>query len=226
MTNGVLSALLFVYPQNAIQWSSHSQFSAVIGYNAGDYENFYNHPDSETVEIFDIGQKIGNTGERGKWFFRVDGTSNQFSSSQECLNWYLHEPDPPAYLYPCPCTYEQALIDATFQVQFGSYCGSRRFSLADGSGQRCCYSLPPSGLSFLYGSYLLSGVPDGSHYTRYHFSSYKMYEANDILPYHKCCLESSYCHLYSEKRPLLTCQDYIAPDIGTCCFVCTKTLFY
>lgn len=206
--------MLFVYPENAIQWLSHSYLPAVIGYNGGDYENFYNHPDSETSKIFDIGEETGNTRKLGRWFFRLDGNKVQLSPAQECLQWYKSQPDPPAVLAPCPCTYEQTLIDSTFQILFGSFCANRRFPLFDGSGQSCCYSRPPNGLSILYHSYLLSGTRTGSRYTRYHISDYENYETDDLSPYRNCCIQSAFCHLYEEKRPALTCKGYLRPGRG------------
>jgi hypothetical protein len=210
-TNGVFSAVLFVYPYNDIQWPSHAEFPAIMGYSSDDYKNFYNHPNSRTSELFQITEEIGNTHRQGRWFFRVDGNTQQLSPPQECVQWYMHQPDPPADLQPCPCTYEQALIDTRYLITFDSLCADRRFPLSDSSGQLCCYSKPPDGLSVLYNSYVLSGAPKGSRYTRYHISDYDNFAAEDLWPFQKCCIESRLCHLYSERRPPLSCKGYIRP---------------
>jgi hypothetical protein len=213
-TNGVFSAVLFVYPYNDIQWPSHAEFPAIMGYSSDDYKNFYNHPNSRTSELFQITEEIGNTHRQGRWFFRVDGNTQQLSPPQECVQWYMHQPDPPADLQPCPCTYEQALIDTRYLITFDSLCADRRFPLSDSSGQLCCYSKPPDGLSVLYNSYVLSGAPKGSRYTRYHISDYDNFAAEDLWPFQKCCIESRLCHLYSERRPPLSCKGYIRPGRG------------
>ena len=78
-TDGNRSFALFLYLDNGIQWTASAKYNsfvgmeAQVGYDAGDYVNYYTVPGSMTSSIADI-ETTSNVGVAGLYVFQVDGS--------------------------------------------------------------------------------------------------------------------------------------------------------
>ena len=68
---------------------------ALAGYNAGDNVTYYEIDGSVTNDIGFIDSIPGNTGEIGKWIFRIDKEQLQFAN---CSGWHIYD-----YVILCIC---------------------------------------------------------------------------------------------------------------------------
>ena len=68
-TNGNTTFVLYLYPDDGIEWGSYAQ----VGYDAGDHINYYAVPGSMTPSIVDI-ETTSNVGVPGMYIFQVDTT--------------------------------------------------------------------------------------------------------------------------------------------------------
>lgn len=156
----------------------------------------------------------------------VWGSSN--GASARCFAWFRKQPDPATYtddptFLPCPRTRRQAQIDNAKYTP-DEYCnsknaqGCRRYH----SGAQSCYrSVNPSdkdaGTQCCYNvqGNLLSGPRGGGSMDRVHVNSgipVLSHFFHDIVPYYDCCLWSSNCEEYYEKRPSDDGSGYVAPQ--------------
>ncbi|XP_061586545.1 sushi domain-containing protein 2 [Cololabis saira] len=156
----------------------------------------------------------------------------------KCLQWDVLEKTLPDFLNEligCPCTLAQARADTgrfhtdySCDVERGSVCtyhpGSVhcvravQASRAQGSGQQCCYD--GTGALVLTGDSVGGGTPDRAHDwgappyrepPRVPGYSHWLY---DVTSYHHCCLWSSNCHVYLNRRPSAGCLSYRPPRAG------------
>ncbi|XP_066276376.1 uncharacterized protein [Branchiostoma lanceolatum] len=212
-TDGVKSFAIFNY--GAMNWQQTWR-EARSGYTAADSVNFFDSKYSGIPEIFNINQLDGNTGIRGKWFFRLDvSAEGDVNYDQLCLGWADVQDDALLVNYtldsqPCPCSWAQATRDRRFRAYWDDMCVELRWSSPLGIGQRCCYSDvedDPEGSGAL-----LLGFPGGGSISLYDPRVYPdQYQAQDILPRSYCCLLSRNCELYYRYRPSDTCERYEPP---------------
>lgn len=95
VTDGQLSFVFFLYAEGEIQWTT-GDFNggfrglggspANVGFNAGDGVRFANIPGSQTDDIVNIDETVGNSGRRGVWIFRVDGINIHVISPGNCTD--------------------------------------------------------------------------------------------------------------------------------------------
>ena len=81
VTDGRLSFVIFLYAEGLIQWTTGSASGgtdgfggtpAQVGFNAGDGIQYASVQGSQTADIVNIDERLGNTGLKGVWIFRVD----------------------------------------------------------------------------------------------------------------------------------------------------------
>ena len=81
MTDGQLSFVIFLYAEGLIQWTTGDASCGVsglggtpaqVGFNAGDGIQYASVQWSQTADIVNIDERLGNTGLKGVWIFRVD----------------------------------------------------------------------------------------------------------------------------------------------------------
>ena len=81
VTDGRLSFVIFLYAEGLIQWTTGDDsggtnglggIPAQVGFNAGSGREYVSVEGSLTPAIVNIDDRIGNTGVKGVWVFRVD----------------------------------------------------------------------------------------------------------------------------------------------------------
>ena len=81
VTDGRLSFVIFLYAEGLIQWTTGDDrggtnglggIPAQVGFNAGNGGEYASVNGSLTPDIVNIDDRIGNTGLKGVWVFRVD----------------------------------------------------------------------------------------------------------------------------------------------------------
>ena len=81
VTDGRLSFVIFLYAEGLIQWTTGDASCGVnglggtpaqVGFNAGDGIQYASVQGSQTADIVNIDERLGNTGLKGVWIFRVD----------------------------------------------------------------------------------------------------------------------------------------------------------
>ncbi len=72
VSDGVRSFALYLYADGLIQHSGSSYASpALVGYDYGDGNHYFNHPDSLSENITEI-ESTSNVNVPGMWIFRLD----------------------------------------------------------------------------------------------------------------------------------------------------------
>ncbi|XP_019629037.1 PREDICTED: LOW QUALITY PROTEIN: mucin-like protein [Branchiostoma belcheri] len=252
ITDGIYSFAKFVYPKNGIkwvypdvQWRYYHYYSnlrglPVAGYGAGDSyfynyyyyywswgyrEHFYNVPKSGTLNMRNIDEVPGNTGETGVSIYRLENSDGSIPPTIYCRRWYYSTT--PAWhnwgyhrLTPCPCSRQQARRDDRYYYS-GNDCWtslSTRFGLR----QKCCYTPVRwyyirrwyySWWSGRYVSYY-SWFRTGGFLIRWgRNAGHVIVNWNDDhIAQRKCCQESySNCHLFRYRRPTNRCWGYRPP---------------
>ncbi|XP_031570637.1 uncharacterized protein LOC116304951 isoform X2 [Actinia tenebrosa] len=202
----------------------------VVGWSAGcDQYEYFNVSRSGEVTIGDIGTMPGQTvsrkrgggggrfkkinhGVQGKWLFRLEMSSGQ-SSERNCKLRFKSEPDPRPYLEylePCPCTFFQARWDERFMVQDdwrdkSRVCAYSTFTSIDGWQQKCCYFN-----DWRSNGALIVGHPGGGSALREKYDKNPI--SNENRFYEWCCVQTTMCHLYYQRRPSDDCKQYEPPE--------------
>nr|XP_006824448.1 PREDICTED: mucin-4-like [Saccoglossus kowalevskii] len=201
-TDGDSSYILFNYGLGEMQWKKDNvdQRKIEVGCSDG-VDHFYVVDESFISEIHEIDKFLGyNTNKFGRWAFDVN-VANQVNPQKACIQWHDSHPDTSSYIaasQPCPCTMNQALLDARFKFDDITYCASSLFS-KQGSKQHCCYSSGKH--TAMYGA-LIKGSPDSGVIEIDNLSESQKHG------YILCCNKTSLCHLYYDKYPSDTCDRY------------------
>ncbi|XP_056424057.1 fibrillin-3-like [Hyla sarda] len=231
-TDGTLSFALIKYYNMSWYAAQRVYHRALIGYTNG--EGIYlNDPHALKNNTYGSGgvyrphMVLGNTNKMGVWAYRLDTPSNPNMTNYQskCWSWYYSEPDSSSWdagLPSCPCLQSQAAKDYTFIPEILSST-SKDLVLA-------LRRLQSNGTTFqstLPNQYTAGRrcVYDADGYLRYGFTDrYFVYDTNvngiqehinkDLLPFQWCCIKSHLCHLYYQRRPLDTCNDYSSPGLG------------
>ncbi|KAI0239408.1 hypothetical protein LSAT2_009862 [Lamellibrachia satsuma] len=201
------SYALFLY--ESLTWNRLSMAS--IGYispTSSGAPIVYTHPDTEKSTANTLDERSGNTGETGRWLYRVTavGDEQQKGAEYRCHMWRLRQRDSEAMislgrlaLPVCPCHRATAEKDVRFTMKENGKCALSKISSGTGTmAQYCCYH------------------DDGTLRTTHEFSSGSMFlfhpthyptkhSEQDDKPKVDCCLLSSVCDLFHEYRPLSTC---------------------
>ncbi|RDD39428.1 Mucin-like protein, partial [Trichoplax sp. H2] len=228
ISNGENLFGLFNYEVNGFNWWKRTPWiRARVGYSYGVAPFYYEIPWSQRRDqnLLRIDQYRGNTGEIGKWAFRLDDPDiKHVNYARRCTRWYYAQAYSVYYrrtLPACPCRAAQAILDPRFIYNRRTGCAISRFSFP-GWGwwwfwprtyfylwsrpprvqQRCCYSTNRNTAGALIRSY-----PGGSSFT-YVTRSLRQ---NDEEAYSACCKLSRLCYLYRIRRPIDTCRFYRPP---------------
>ncbi|EDV27739.1 uncharacterized protein TRIADDRAFT_53736 [Trichoplax adhaerens] len=229
VSNGENLFALYNYEENGINWWKRFWWIRPrVGYSYGVKPYFYEIPISRRrhQRVSMIDRYRGNTGELGKWAFRLDDpNSRHVNHAYQCYRWYYGQSYSYWYqifLQPCPCRSWQAIWDPRFRFDWRTQCATSRISVP-GWGwwwywwywiytgrwtspspvrQRCCYSTQ----KYSWGA-LLRNYPDGSSFR---YNSWYLRRL-DEKAYDSCCRQTDLCHLYITRRPINSCAGYWPP---------------
>ncbi|RDD39041.1 Mucin-like protein, partial [Trichoplax sp. H2] len=212
-SNGANLFAGYIYEDKGMNWWQRYRYTRPrAGYSNGTSRYTYELPDSFSRQLLRIDGMTGNYGRKGRWMYRVDDPSVfRINYADRCQTWLANEPSSSIYLRAlrrrsCPCSVFQAIRDRRFRFSIFTFCARSRFSRRASNGervyQRCCYS----SLRRSFGS-LITTYPLGSSFT---FRNSTLQDSSRQA-YSDCCLRSSFCSLYSRKRPINRCAGYRPP---------------
>ena len=176
---------------------------------------------SGDASIERVDEEEGNTGEVGRWFFRVEDHQGD-SAREKCFAWYQWHAGirwqllgELSKLEPCPCQLWQAWRDGRFWLDFHTFCASSRDRSIRMRNddyvylyQQCCYSTKRRS----WGALLL-GPPDGGFgnvlFLYRSNGSYPLYTDSEAYQY--CCVQSTECERFYQMRPSRSCFGYRPP---------------
>ncbi|CAH1801127.1 unnamed protein product [Owenia fusiformis] len=219
VTDGIRTYALFNYGKMA--WRRWKNVN--IGFDAGDTKNFFNHYLFRDDALLGIDNMKGNTGLNGKWIFRLDlNGDNRPNFEKKCVSWAVRDRrssprNVPIWwrrrdVEPCPCMVWQAWRDRRFRMNWRSFCAHQRFPSREGYGQSCCYNNDWWTNWRSWGTLLTDVRYGAGHFERYHYrSNRRKHKRKDTLPRYYCCEASDNCKLFTELRPVDTCQAYVPP---------------
>lgn len=121
-TDGTFGFSLFNYREDEMLWNTDLIYNkdAIIGYNSGPwYQNAHEEsPFTDQISKYRPDQLIGNTGLKGRWFFRLENnTIETINYKQMCYDWYYQQPDPSTWdrtLGTCACGFDQGRNDNSY----------------------------------------------------------------------------------------------------------------
>ena len=91
VTDGDISFVIFLYADGLIQWlwsDDHEGDPAEVGVNAGDGIRFFRHPDSNTLNLFNI-TTTSNVDMPGVWVIRTDEEGAPIKGCRKDSNGWL-----------------------------------------------------------------------------------------------------------------------------------------
>lgn len=183
--------------------------------------------------MYNLDNKNGNTGELGRYFWRIENSTGK-NSREKCLKWASLQKEAnfrdwyDLYIrrdrgLACPCTGRQARFDrGRFVWDWNSWPAnwcykSRRSTVFRLKGfttsrvrQRCCYSTQREDFFSLK-----VGLPDGSR-IEVTPSFYRLNSSEDAYTdqqaYKFCCVDTlALCYLFYFYRPSDDCRNYRPP---------------
>ena len=191
---------------------------------------------SGDISIANVDEGKGNTGEVGRWFFRIEDYRGTVSPREKCIAWQQwHSPSEArisqllSTFMPCPCSFWQAWLDGRYWFSWFTFCAySRFFDFTAFEGmtvfvyQKCCYSRSPGSFGAL-----MIGPLNGGHVSYLFPNSFlnskrKLGEYTDSEAYDYCCRKSSECQRFYNIRPSRSCFGYRPPIISKSLFTSGK----
>ncbi len=180
---------------------------------------------------------VGNTGYRGRYLWKL--ADNMDNNAAQCYEWYYKQPLASVLDYikrfgpsQCPRRRGQARRDQGFRFYKSGpngacYVGRATFSIVYSSYSFfviCCYDYQrgalirennPSSRELSTHTYISTAYPWYMLYNRY-YRNLARYNAFDYdnLAFDHCCLKSSLCNLFEEKRPMMIYGSYVPPSLG------------
>ncbi|KAK2167799.1 hypothetical protein NP493_1260g00002 [Ridgeia piscesae] len=169
---------------------------------------------------FRLHSRRGNTGELGRYMFKVAAGRQDVNYDQKCLSWFANEMKRISLVQYywgstriCPCDLRLALMDARWRFdwkQFHETNFVRRCiyesATCGQSTQECCYS--PSG------SLINTEDGRGGQTFFYHPHSSTLHHKYDVLPKQWCCYLTDKCDYFYHVRPMDHCIGYMPLLIG------------
>lgn len=157
-----------------------------------------------------VDERLGNTNQRGVWFFRLDVNPVLDLPAKKCYTWIQQQANiqVPA-VRPCPCTLDQAVADKNFYVDYNQKIAGRSklttcaYSVPSPTSrwaQQCCYTEIPGS-----GNVLSIGPTEGG--TPFLIGMRGLPIITDLEAHGYCC-NASLCARYYELRPSDTCSRY------------------
>ncbi|KAI8737995.1 multiple epidermal growth factor domains protein 6, partial [Biomphalaria glabrata] len=212
ISDGETTYAIYTYANGALQFNPVLQRDLELGWGS------YNL-DPRRSNYYNFDSVIGNTGETGRWIFKI-GERENFRS--KCLNWYQEN----VYNFwlisiwnsiipQCPCNELSAFSSGLWLPSFEENKCYDSFPRYGSFGRRCCYQG-----SFGFGSFesripkagsFQAATPYGGRYLQ------QLHEQYDVLPKRWCCDLSNLCNLYYVVRPSPRCTNSfnaIAASIG------------
>ena len=196
----------------------------MVGFDAKDFQNYLNL-DFPAQQLAQFHGTLGNTGRVGEWHFSLTSSLEEITAEQRCVRWAKRQQTRDIDVLSlqvknCPCTVQQAWWDWRFW--FGYYWGlstHRNCATALFSGSQhtleCCYDELGA---------LIVGPNAGGTYKLYNpLFFFQENFAEDLLPYHDCCVNSNRCRLYYAFRPFDNCSEY-EPFIPCKCDCCREAI--
>ncbi|KAI0237078.1 Mucin-like protein [Lamellibrachia satsuma] len=188
----------------------------------------YRHAVEESLQLgpsmkstaFRLHTRTGNTGEVGRYMFRVASGRNDINYDQKCYNWFASEMrrivlvrDYWSWTVVCPCDLRLAMMDGRwtfdwrqyFETKFNRLCIYERVP-QEQSSQECCYSP--------FGSLINTEDGRGGQTFLYHPRYARQHQKYDVLPKQWCCQFSDNCQYFYRVRPLDHCWGYTPLSIG------------
>ncbi|KAI0210407.1 Mucin-like protein [Lamellibrachia satsuma] len=183
-------------------------------------ENFKQLAPSMKSTAFRLHTRIGNTGERGRYMFRVASGSQSINYDQKCYNWYAKEMRRISLVryywrqtLVCPCDMRLAMMDGrwTFdKTQFDETNSERRCMYEripwEQSTQECCYTWS--------GSLISTDDGLGGQTFFFHPRWWRQHQKYDVLPKKWCCQYTDNCEYFYKVRPMDHCRGYTPLFIG------------
>ncbi|KAK2152978.1 hypothetical protein NP493_2378g00005 [Ridgeia piscesae] len=175
---------------------------------------------SMTQMAFRLNKRIGNTGERGRYLFRVTSGRHVVNYDQKCSNWFANEMKRIwlvryywSWTMVCPCDLRLALMDTRwgfdwkqfYETEFERRCIYERMPWKQ-STQECCYTP--------YGALIGTEDGRGGQTFFYHPRYRRLHEKYDVLPKEWCCLFTDNCERFYHVRPIDYCWGYTPLFIG------------
>ncbi len=198
---------------NASSTCPQQLYRPVMGYDARDFQNYYNLDLLLPQQLVMLHHIAGNTGRIGDWHFDFTLPPDQLTAEQRCLLWAERQQPESIDIYMldvryCPCTLQQLHLDRRFWL--GYYSGLSTHPncatvLLSGSQHtlECCYDNVGA---------LIVGPREGGSYKLYNpLFFYENYFREDLMPYEDCCVNSQRCKVYYAHRPYDDCSEYEAP---------------
>ncbi|XP_055859523.1 fibrillin-1-like isoform X4 [Biomphalaria glabrata] len=212
ISDGETTYAIYTYANGALQFNPVLQRDLELGWGS------YNL-DPRRSNYYNFDSVIGNTGETGRWIFKI-GERENFRS--KCLNWFQENVDNfwlisiwNSIIPQCPCNELSAFSSGLWLPSFEENKCYDSFPRYGSFGRRCCYQG-----SFGFGSFesripkagsFQAATPYGGRYLQ------QLHEQYDVLPKRWCCDLSNLCNLYYAVRPSPRCTNSfnaIAASIG------------
>ncbi|KAI0233186.1 Mucin-like protein [Lamellibrachia satsuma] len=211
-----LTFVMYIYKD--MGWDNEYKIRrSVIGYFS------YKYKHQEALQLaasmkstaFRLNTKIGNTGERGRYMFRVASGRHEINYDQKCYNWFANEMRRKwlldyfrSWTLICPCDFRLAMIDGrwkSYKTTLDRQCiyESMPWSL---SSQECCYT--PSG------SLITTEDGRGGQTLLFHPRQWRLHEKYDVLPKQWCCQFTDNCEYFYRVRPMDQCRGYTPLFLG------------
>ncbi|KAH9488616.1 hypothetical protein Btru_061289 [Bulinus truncatus] len=211
VTDGESAYAIYTYAQGAMNFDHVLQREVEVGFGNTNL-------DTRRVNYYTFDTVIGNTGQVGKWVFKIGEKENIRS---KCLSWYQENLAVISNLNfwnsvipRCPCNEISAFSSGQWIPSFEEDRCYDSFPRFGTFGRRCCYQ----GIRFgtfqsripMAGS-LQAATPFGGR------GVLALHERYDTLPKKWCCDQSNLCNLYYIVRPVAACINNvvnIASSIG------------
>ena len=176
---------------------------------------------SDSIVFVSDSPHTSNVGRRGRYLARLSTSRNPCIAQTLCLQWHRNDiwregffPWWTRFSTPCPCTFNQAFLSGFYSFHSWtptSICFVAIFPGWFGDQTKCCYAQTFFFFGLSGGSLLL-GPPSGGAAHRYHpWINGLEHWRLDIVPFQHCCVDSSLCHLYFERRPSIGCFNFLPP---------------
>ena len=108
VSDGRLSFVIFLYAEGLIQWTTGDDsggtnglggIPAQVGFNSGNGRQYTSVEGSLTPDIVNIDDRVGNTGVKGVWVFRVDDEDIRVTNCSSLDGMILYKYDHSTKLY-------------------------------------------------------------------------------------------------------------------------------
>ncbi|CAL1534931.1 unnamed protein product, partial [Lymnaea stagnalis] len=197
ISDGASTYVIYIYGNGAMNFDPVMRRAVQVGWGSTNF-------DTMIQNYYKFDMVIGNTGEVGKWFYKI-GEKENFQ--MKCQNWYLNNVGD-YYTYQtlmwwnsiiprCPCNEFSALISGLWIPSFEESACYDSFPGYGVFGRRCCYRAS--------GNFENRMPLAGSFHAASPFRSRILHESYDTLPKKWCCELSDLCHLYYFVRPAPAC---------------------